>query len=148
MKTYTKEEFSQKIYAIEYDYQPTKARVEEYSIWQYINEYLRDTTTTPRGIAPRLFIEEIEEFEEGESTEILHYYIISSWGVGGNYYRRNYEGKKFETEEEAELHLYNLWWEYRHECDNAPIFYNTREEAEAWVEENKKDWEVEDDSYN
>jgi hypothetical protein len=95
-----------------------------------------DITTTPRGVGPRLFLEEIicevdvtntefvddedvfnievgfrrmskEDFEEiGDGRYSLKYFVISSWGPSGNRYQKGGPWDEFLTEKEAEEQLF------------------------------------------
>jgi hypothetical protein len=95
-----------------------------------------DITTTPRGVGPRLFLEEKEytvdindaeledledafkveigfrkvskeDFEEiGDGRYSLKYFVISSWGPNGNRYQKGGPWDEFLTEKEAEEQLF------------------------------------------
>lgn len=73
----------------------------------YLSDYGSDETTSPRGVAPRLHIREVEEE-----------YQIWSWGVGGNHPR--YDGQTFDSKEEAELYLFECAEWYINEKTGMP----------------------------
>lgn len=123
-----KEVQEQKVFVINYN-----GEVEQTTLYDHIMESV-DTTTTPRGVAPRNFI------EEGENGD----FIISSWGVGGN----NYTSGKynsfnvFETLEEAEQELFDRTYKYDFAQDDQRDTNWFDTETEAYADLWQVDFEV------
>lgn len=83
----------------------------------YLIAYGSDETTSPRGVKSRIFMRENEGGFE-----------ICTWGTGGNNLRVT--GEVFETEQEAELCLYEYKEYYVQEKNwDAPCFFYTEDEA-------------------
>lgn len=110
-------------------------KIESITYREYINEYGKDETTTPRGIGDRLHTREVEvlsnEYEvdnEDAEPEYTTQWQMWSWGAGGNH--PSHCGPDFDTEEEAELYYYERSkWYVQEKNWNAPIFWNSKEEA-------------------
>jgi len=94
------EELTQPVYLIGDNYQ-----IEETTYGQYLRDYGADETTSPNGIAPRIHIRQIEHAPSDGNYCIS--YEIWSWGVSGNHPR--YTGTSFDTEEEAQMHLFDVF---------------------------------------
>ena len=127
--------------------------VKEITYSEYLSEYGGDETTSPNGIAPRMHIREVlggvyqhvangtmiteDEYDELSEEaqewynwygEKVNQYQIWSWGVNGNH--PSFTGTSFETEEEAQIDIYEYFESYiEHHNWDAPIFFNTIEEA-------------------
>lgn len=116
--------------------------IEEVNLYDFIMESV-DETTTPRGVAPRDFIEEIEIKEDDEYylwDEFRHLtdeekekggvvYTISSWGASGNNYS---QGDRYYMDEEyAENEFFKGVWEYDFLPDDQrnTCYYESFEEA-------------------
>ena len=109
---YEKIDFNQTVYTLS----PSGMGVYEYNLGALAEEHA-DETTTPHGIAPRMFVENNE---------------LRTWGVAGN---NEALVNQFETNAQAEhalllCHLYDL----NNHCDAPTVFY-TRDEAEDAYEE-------------
>lgn len=117
-------------------------QIQSLSYRDYLTEYGKDETTTPRGVADRMHIREVEVSDcdcqdTNEDGYILHEddckgehieYQIWSWGVGGNH--PYYTGTSFDNEEDAELYYYDLCeWYISEKNWDAPRFHDTEEEA-------------------
>lgn len=130
-------ELNRKIYVVKYAPCETEdAKVEVYTIKEYIDEFLRDLTTTPKGVAPRLFVESI--VNHGETI-----WIHSTWGAMGNSYKP-YVEETFKTKEEAELALYAYWWRFHDGVDHAPSHFSTLKKARNFCKELNKPEEEEE----
>lgn len=128
----------------------------------YLREYWSDETTTPNGIAPRLFVAEIEHGDEYIITDrddiynsreeaedaanadgiplsriISHTgmtYEVRSWGVNGSGPSRLLE--TFDNKEEAELAICARWeYHYYNDSTDAPTFVDTLAEAAEMLAE-------------
>lgn len=94
---------------------------------EYLNEYGKDETTTPRGIGDRMFIREavIDTDEEGDEVKEWQ---VCTWGVGGNNF--SHCGPDFDNEEDAELYYYERsQWLISEKNWNAPRWNSTHDEA-------------------
>jgi len=81
-------------------------KIENYSYYEYLKEFGSDETTTPRGIAPRLYV-------DGNS--------IMTWGVRGNNHAFY---ASFKNKREATAALYEIWENYISEKNwDAPLFF-------------------------
>jgi hypothetical protein len=115
--------------------------IEETTLYDHIMES-EDETTTPRGVAPREFVERIEPEDEvflwdiGRYEKVDQVWTISSWGVGGNHYSRGTE--YFSTEEAAEQKLFERIFEYDFANDDQrdTRYFESREEAEEELAQN------------
>lgn len=88
-----------------------KGEIENIKYRDYLREFGSDETTTPMGIAPRLFV-------EGNT--------IMTWGVRGN----NLSTYTWcDNKREANKKLYELWEEYIETSNwDAPRFFKTKKE--------------------
>ena len=104
------------IYVIE------NGKPEEITLYSHIMASV-DETTTPRGVAPRCFVEELTD-DNDES-----YWTISTWGIGGNNYRQGTE--IFESEEDAEDELFNRVWQYDfyNDCNRNTEYFDSYDKA-------------------
>lgn len=131
----------------------------------YLNDFGKDLCTSPRGVADRMHIREVKEYlmknvetgaeiweseykelEEDEQEkynylgEDVKEWQIWSWGVNGN--NPHYTGPTFDKEEDAELYYYERSeWYVQEKNNNAPIVYNSIEEAEEEIIQSIKDGE-------
>ena len=109
---FTKEDLEQDVFYVNYDNENIlNSKIEKTSFREFVMESV-DETTTPKGVAPRFFVDKLtaEENEEiwfedligyFEIKEGEEYFTISSWGIGGNHYHK---GESFySTHEAAEL---------------------------------------------
>lgn len=86
-------------------------KVEKLSYSDYLIEYGGDETTTPRGVAPRLFLDERD---------------VMTWGVNGNNLA-NY--RHFDTKKNAKMFLFQCFEGYIEEKNwDAPRFFETKKE--------------------
>lgn len=88
-----------------------------------------DETTSPRGVEPRYFMEEVFEFDEdtGEDNDIIIGYRIYKWDFG----RKKDVCNEVLTEEEAEEKLFEfLKVDFENDWDNSCNIFYTFEEAE------------------
>lgn len=84
--------------------------IEKLSYKEYLREFGADETTTPRGVAPRLYID--------GST-------IYSWGVRGN---NHYTYEVCNSNREAKKLLYSIWERNVENNWDAPRFFDTKKE--------------------
>lgn len=172
-------------------------KIETDSLYNFVIES-EDETTTPRGIGPRDFIEEIETgFDVDEAIEDTHlnvedydtyeefkkdvlfekareiqselllnrfltidnfsfdkknnyyqlnFWTISTWGVGGNNYKRGTDF--YPTEEEAEDALFDKTYEYDFCNDDqrdTRYFMNYEQAKEELIDSLANDWVVDVD---
>jgi hypothetical protein len=104
-----------------------KREVYTTTLKEYLRQYGADETTTPRGIGPRIHIRPKMVDFDGQGNEVYKYEIWS-WGPSGNNPR--FIGEEFEKEEEAELALYDYYYDYTINKNwNSPMFWLTNEEA-------------------
>ena len=141
--TLTNEELNKTIYYLDYCECTSENSIENYKIVEdsyrnYLRDFGGDETTTPRGVAPRMHIREEEEecicggidknCWKCDGTGIIKGFQIWSWGASGNH--PYFVGTKFDTEEEAELEIYDYYRNYvENHNDNAPIWFDTFESA-------------------
>ncbi len=84
-------------------------KIENYTYYEYLREFGSDETTTPRGIAPRLYV-------DGNS--------IMTWGVRGNNHAFY---ASFKNKREATAVLYEIWENYISEKNwDAPRFFTRK----------------------
>jgi len=84
-------------------------KIENYTYSGYLREFGSDETTTPRGIAPRLYV-------DGNS--------IMTWGCTGN---RHAFYASFKNKREATAALYEIWENYVSEYNwDAPRFFTKK----------------------
>lgn len=135
--------------------------VEESNLYDFVMESV-DETTSPRGVAPRLFYERetmegyvshlntkesisVDAFENLTDKEQFCYFFheeafenfrIYTWGVNGN--NRKSLGYNFDTEEEAEDYLFNYVYDYdfQGDCNRSTYYHNSEAEAINEVLEN------------
>ena len=134
--------------------------VEESNLYDFVMESV-DETTSPRGVEPRLFYEEIKQISyisNVDNTKISEYdyelldnektinfdyfgeeileYRIYSWGCTGN--KKTSVGVSFETEEEAEDYLFNRVYDYdfQGDCNRSTYYHNSEGDAINEVLEN------------
>lgn len=109
--------------------------IEPMTYREYLNEYGRDLTTTPRGVGDRCHVREVEvedtvyneQTEENEVTVRIEWQIWT-WGVNGNNPR--YSGTSFDNEEDAELYYYERSeWYISEKNWDAPRWHSTYDEA-------------------
>ena len=84
--------------------------IESISYRDYLSEFGSDLTTTPRGVAPRLYV-------DGNT--------IYSWGVRGN---NHYLYASFKNKREATNALYEVWEQNIEKDWNAKRFFTTKKE--------------------
>ncbi len=88
-----------------------KGQIEQIKYRDYLREFGSDETTTPRGVAPRLYV-------DGNT--------IMTWGVRGN--NHAFYGS-FKNNREAVKTLFKIWENYIEEKNwDAPRFYSTKKE--------------------
>lgn len=174
MKLTFKEAQETKIFYIQ------NGKIESINLADFISKSV-DITTTPRGIAPRVFIEDKTfEIDKGDfdseeefldkinSTQIyfadelrnaciddfseihkdifqLKYYVISSWGVGGNNYSsgESHFSNVFLSEDKANDELFNRIYKYDFLPDDqrdTRYFYTEKEANDVLVEQISEDW--------
>lgn len=113
----------------------TDGEIEAMTYDRYLGDHGADETTSPRGVAPRIHVREVEvekvigEDEDGDDvTEMVTEWQLWTWGVMGNNPRYL---ESFETEEEAEVSVLEHF-EYNLEKNwDAPTAYDSYEEAHA-----------------
>jgi hypothetical protein len=115
---YEKIDFSRIVYTLANDL----SGIEEHDLESLSREYA-DETTTPQGVAPRMYVEDNE---------------LRTWGCGGN---NEALVEQFETSEQAE-HALMLSYLYDLEHDvNAPTVFYSRADAEVSLAEILEDAE-------
>lgn len=87
-----------------------KGEIEEVKYKDYLHEFGSDETTTPNGVAPRLFL-------KGKK--------VMSWGVRGNNLK---EYAVLESKKDAKKTLYQCWANNVEEECNVPQFYLTKDD--------------------
>jgi len=87
-----------------------KGDIESITYKEYLSEFGSDQTTTPRGVAPRLYV-------DGNT--------IMSWGVRGNNHRFY---ASFKNKREATDALYEVWEQNVSNDWDAPRFFTTKKE--------------------
>lgn len=87
----------------------------------YVFEFGKDETTSPRGIENREFVRECVQDDE-------QVWQLCTWGVGGNNFSVI---QTFGTKEEAEESLFKTYEYNLQENWNAPSYHSTPEEAIA-----------------
>ncbi|MDH4127131.1 MAG: hypothetical protein OEV44_00145 [Spirochaetota bacterium] len=148
----TQERLNETIYIIKHD------EIEEDIFKTIIEDYFRDETTTPGGVAPRMHIREEGAFEttDGElhrTKEEAEQWIkdndleneikdkrrweLWSWGISGNHPKFQ---ESYETEEEAEEALWKCWlnnfdYDNGSGLNDAPAFFFDKKEAEEYLEQ-------------
>ncbi len=97
--------------------------IEKTDLFSHVMES-EDITTTPRGVAPRFFVEEDSEA-----------FTISTWGLRGNNYKRG--TMRFETETEAEDYLFNMVFneDFMNDDQRSTQYFETQEEAQEYLNE-------------
>jgi len=131
-KMETQTEWDQLVYFINYSNE-----IESMTYGAFCREFGGDETTSPRGIAPRIHIREVEKFVENEDGEITGTEIefqTWSWGIQGNH--PSHIGPDFETEEEAENEVLEHFEYNLEKFDNTPPYYYSQSETEASLIEN------------
>ena len=140
---FTKEDLEKTVFYLEYENKSDDIlkdlKVATSSFCDFVMESI-DETTTPKGVAPRNFVEEltVEETEQVwyedligyyELNEGENYYTLSSWGVGGNNYRKG--TMYYSTEEAADLALFQSVYDYDFIPDDQrnTMYYESVEEA-------------------
>lgn len=130
--------FNQTIHFINYSNQ-----IESDTLASFLRKYWADETTTPKGVAPRLFVEEVVvadvtlegnviryrsesaamdaiEDEEGATYVTTDAYIVSTWGAAGNNYRKGND--LYDTYEEAYNVILESWhYDMMNESSNIPV---------------------------
>lgn len=102
--------------------------VKEVNLYEKMQRSI-DETTSPRGVEPRYFMEEVFEFDEdtGEDTDVIAGYYIYKWYFG----RKKSVCDELLTEEEAEEKLFEfLEVDFENDWDNSCNMFFTFEEAE------------------
>jgi hypothetical protein len=114
-------------------------RAIEMTYGDYLGQYWSDETTTPNGVAPRLFIDQIDWSDESGYRSV---YDLRSWGVNGRGPSRSIE--TFDTEEEAELAMCESWERHYHNdsTDNPGFWWDLDEAASVLAESTGKNKEV------
>lgn len=88
-----------------------KGEIEQIKYRDYLREFGGDETTTPRGVAPRLYV-------DGNT--------IFTWGVNGNNHAIY---RIFDNKREATKNLYEIWEGYIENYNwDAPRFFGTKKE--------------------
>lgn len=150
----TNEQLNKIGYIVTTNYKSDASIIEKLNYRDYLCEYGKDETTTPHGIGDRMFIKEIEgsiytkkgkpeaisekEYKNMEEAEQENYkwageltteWQVWSWGVNGN--NPAYSGYSFDNAEDADLYFFERCeWYISEKNWEAPIFYDTEEEAE------------------
>jgi hypothetical protein len=102
-----------------------EGEIETISYREYLGEFGSDETTTPQGIAPRLFV-------DGKK--------LMTWGVRGNNLREYHECN---NKREAIKLLFEIWENNAYNNCNAPRFHSTKKELfEDFAQSIEKDVEV------
>ena len=120
MKTVT--DYTEKVgYIYAFDFQENQETVQEISYADYLREYHSDETTSPRGVMPKLHL---DERKDGR-------YEIRAWQPGGRSRVFDHNLDKGYTQDEAMAIIYGVWEENHHERSvDAPGWFDTKEELE------------------
>lgn len=132
----TREDLNNTIYAI------VDSEVKPMTYQSYLDEYAQEETTGPRGITAKLFIKEVKvevevenEGDDDPEVEMVDQYQLREWIGNGS---STIIVDTFDTEEDAELELYaKLEYQLNTDCKNRPLFYNTEEEAQQNLSEQR-----------
>lgn len=110
---------------------PRSKQQREETLGAFLREFHADETTTPKGVAPRLYVRSMHGWEvddeifiteddaidyadtydiEDAPEEVL-WWEVWSWGPGGNNPQQHLRGEKFNSEQEADLAIMQEWYD-------------------------------------
>jgi len=137
MKTTAKEAKETTVFVFNY-----KGEIEKTNLFDHVMQS-NDETTSPRGVEPIKFYEEVGDYfrykqtgedvdpedEDVKGSDIEEYsiFFVYKW-----YFGKKKEQARFETEEEAEQYLFEWVYDYDFQTDvqRSTMYFFTEEEAE------------------